>query len=354
MKNSSECKKICMVVPQTDVKGGIATVVNGYREYGLGKEYSLSFVESYRDGSKWQKLGKAISGYFKFAVELLFRKPDVVHVHSSFGPSFYRKIPFILMTSWRGIKLVNHIHGAEFEDFYVNVSPKKRELIKKIYNKCDVLIVLSGEWKDKISTIVTEDRIQVIENYCHIPKLQEGARKKQILFLGELGERKGCFDIPEIYKKVVNEVGNIPLVMAGAGEVETIKKMLEERSVLENVSFPGWIRGEVKEKFLQESRYFLFPSYNEGMPMAVLEAMAYGMGIVTSNAGGIPKLVEDGVSGYICVPGDIDTISRKLIELIQKEECWKKCSFSARKKAIEQYSYDSHVEKLKKMYNSIS
>ena len=346
--------KICMIVPQSDVKGGIATVVNGYREYGLGKGYEVSFIESYRDGSKWQKLGKAIRGYFKFGVELLFRKPEVVHVHSSFGPSFYRKIPFILMTSWRGVKLVNHIHGAEFEDFYVNVSPKKKELIRKIYNKCDVLVVLSQEWKERIGTIVAEDKIRLIENYCHIPKLQEGIRKNQILFLGELGERKGCFDIPEIYKKVVAKVGNIPLVMAGAGEVETIKNMLAERDVLENVTFPGWIRGEVKEKILQESKFFLFPSYNEGMPMAVLEAMAYGMGIVTSNVGGIPKLIEDGVSGYICEPGDVDRISEKLIELIRKEEYLKKCGFNARKKAIEKYSYESHVEKLKKMYASIS
>ena len=109
--------KICMIVPQADVKGGIATVVNGYREYGLGEEYEVDFVESYRDGSKWKKLGKAISGYVKFVGRLLFHTPDVVHIHSSFGPSFYRKIPFIYMAKWRRVKVVNHIHGAEFDVF---------------------------------------------------------------------------------------------------------------------------------------------------------------------------------------------------------------------------------------------
>lgn len=345
--------KICMIVPQADVKGGIATVVNGYREYGLGKGYELSFVESYRDGSKWQKLGKAICGYFKFGWEVLFRTPDIVHVHSSFGPSFYRKIPFIYMAKWRGVKLVNHIHGAEFEEFYTNASYKKKEQIRKVYGKCDVLVVLSTEWKERISTIVSEEKICVIENYCHIPRLQEGMRKNQILFLGEIGERKGCFDIPEIYKRIVDAVGNIPLIIAGAGEVEQVQDMLKERGVLENVSFPGWIRGEVKEKLLQESKFFLFPSYNEGMPMAVLEAMAYGMGIVTSNVGGIPKLIEDGISGYICTPGDIDDITEKMIWLIRQKEHLVEFGANARKKAIEQYSYESHVEKLHILYGDI-
>lgn len=342
-----------MIVPQADVKGGIATVVNGYRKYGLGKGYELSLVESYRDGSKWEKLGKAISGYFKFGWKLMFHTPDVVHVHSSFGPSFYRKIPFIYMTRWRGVKLVNHIHGAEFDEFYTHASEKKKKLIKKVYDKCDVLVVLSEEWKERISNIISEDKIYVIENYCHIPKLNEGVRKKQILFLGEIGERKGCFDIPEIYKRIVDVVGNIPLIMAGVGEVECVKDMLKERGILENVSFPGWIRGEEKERLLQESKYFLFPSYNEGMPMAVLEAMAYGMGIVTSNVGGIPKLIENGVSGYICTPGDIDDISEKLMELILQEEHLQECGTNAREKAIEQYSFESHVEKLQILYEEI-
>lgn len=345
--------KICMIVPKADVKGGIATVVNGYREYGIGDGYELRFVESYRDGSKWQKLWKAICGYVKFAGELVFHTPDIAHVHSSFGPSFYRKIPFIYMAKWRGIKVVNHIHGAEFEDFYITASDKKKALIQKVYNKCDVLVVLSKEWEDKIGSIVTGSKIHVVENYCHIPHLKKGVRKKQILFLGEIGERKGCFDIPEIYKKIVDEVGNVPLIMAGDGEIEKVKEMLNKRDVLENVLFPGWIRGKEKEKLLQESTYFLFPSYNEGMPMAVLEAMAYGMGIVTSDVGGIPKLIKDGVNGYICTPGDVESIAQKLINLIADSDLCDVCGKNARNKAIEQYSYESHVKKIHEVYKKL-
>lgn len=345
--------KICMIVPQADVKGGIATVVNGYRKLGIGKEYDLSFVESYCDGSKAKKLKKACSGYGKFVKELLFHKPDIVHIHSSFGPSFYRKLPFIYLARWRGIRIINHIHGAEFDAFYVQASKRKRKWIEKAYAQCDVLVVLSEEWKERIGTIVSADKIEVIENYCHIPELKEELRKKQILFLGEIGERKGCYDLPKIYEKIVQKVGEIPLIIAGDGEVERLKKDFLERKLLDKVSFPGWIRGEEKERMLQESTFFLFPSYNEGMPMAVLEAMAYGLGIVTGNVGGIPKLIEDGVSGYLCVPGDIDGISDKMITLILQDEHRKLCGKNARKKAMEEYSFEAHTNKIRTLYESL-
>jgi len=345
--------KVCMIVPQADVKGGIATVVNGYRKYGLGEGYELSFVESYCDGSKWDKLEKAICGYVKFAKELLVRRPDIVHVHSSFGPSFYRKIPFIYMAKLRGVKLINHIHGAELDKLYTNSSGMKIKLVKKIYNKCDVLLVLSQEWKDKISEIIDEEKIEIVENYCHIPQVKKSVRKNQILFLGAIGERKGCFDIPDIYQKVVEKAGMLPLIMAGDGEVEIVKSMLEQRKLLDNVSFPGWIRGEEKEKLLEESSYFLFPSYNEGMPMAVLEAMAYGMGIVTSDVGGIPKLIENGISGYICTPGNVEDFAESMIQLILNEEKLKMCGSNARRVAIEKYSYESHVGKVLKVYAAL-
>ena len=255
--------KICMIVPQADVKGGIATVVNGYRSQGIGEGYEVSLVESYCDGSKGKKLVKALLAYGIFAKKIRKESVDIVHIHSSFGPSFYRKIPFIFLARWKNIKVVNHIHGAEFDGFYVNASEKKKKLIKKIYDKCDILIVLSEEWKERSATIVEERKVVVVENYCHIPVLDPSVRKKQILFLGEIGERKGCFDLPAIYEKIVRESGEIPLVIAGDGEAEKVKKLLKEKQLLEKVSFPGWVRGEQKEKLLQESSVFLFPSYHE-------------------------------------------------------------------------------------------
>lgn len=342
-----------MVVPDRLVKGGIASVVNGYREHDFSGKCEVSYIESYRNGSKWEKLAKALKGYLLFFREMILNKPDIVHIHSSFGPSFYRKMPFIYMACFRGVPVINHIHGAEFETFYLKASDRKKRRIRKVYGKCTMLIALSEEWKRNLESVVSPEKITVIENYCKIPDLSGTEKKKQILFLGEIGKRKGCYDIPEIYGRVLEKGERLPLIMAGDGELAEVKKLFEDRDLLESVSFPGWVRGADKNKCLKESGIFLFPSYYEGMPMAVLEAMAYGMAIVTTRVGGIPHLLEDGVNGYLCEPGDIEGLSKRLLELSKDGDKRRKMGERARQKAIEEYSMESHIKKLMDLYGRV-
>lgn len=350
--NQKKQMKICMIVPDKNVKGGIATVVNGYRANGFGEEYSISYVESYCNGGKIQKLNKAICGYVQFIKGLWKDRPNIVHIHSSFGPSFWRKLPFIYMADWADIPVINHIHGAEFEEFYSNASNLKKKLIKKVYLKCKILIALSKEWQSKLELIVPKEKIAVIENYCIIPKTI-APKKKQILFLGEIGERKGCFDIPAIYAEIIRAEKEIPLLIGGDGEIKKMQELFGKEEAEDNVSFLGWVRSEEKDRLLRESSIFLFPSYNEGMPMALLEAMAYGLAIVTTNVGGIPRLIEDAVDGFICEPGDVHGMSKKIIELLEDDEVRTRFGAAARKKAETHYSLEMHIEKLCDLYKEL-
>lgn len=342
-----------MVVPERQVRGGIASVVNGYREYDFGDRCKLSYIESYCDGNKWKKLLKALKGYGAFWKELRRNRPDIVHVHSSFGPSFYRKMPFIFMACRKNIPVVNHIHGAEFAPFYAKASSGKQRLVKKVYRKCSVLIALSEEWRENLEQIVEPERICVIENYCKIPDLREIEKKDQILFLGEIGKRKGCFDLPEIYRRAVEESEKIPLIMAGDGAVEEVRGLFAEKGLLQEVSFPGWVRGAEKERLLRESSIFLFPSYYEGMSMAVLEAMAYEMAIVTTNAGGLPRLIEDGISGHLGEPGNVEQLSGMLAEFIRDKERRRQAGSRARQRAIERYGMEGHMDRLLSLYRRV-
>lgn len=351
-------KKVCMIVPNKMVKGGIAAVVNGYHDSKLEKDYDITYVESYTDGGKLTKLLKAINGYFKFIKVLLTNKPNLVHIHSSFGPSFYRKMPFIYMASWAKIPIINHIHGADFDQFYVNASTKKKDKIKKVYDKCSVLIALSDEWKERLCRIVSSDKVVVIENYS---VLHEDAYKNRlnrecnniVLFLGELGHRKGCYDIPAVVKRVADKIPTVKFVLAGAGSQDdetAIKKLILENGVTENVIFPGWVRGSEKDKLLREADIFFLPSYNEGMPMSILDAMGYGLPIVSTNVGGIPKIVRNKENGCCCEAGDTDTYVRKIINLLSNDK-WRFDAASASLEIIKKgYSLEAHLHRLECAY----
>lgn len=354
-------KRICMIVPNPMVKGGIATVVNGYRGSKLEEDYEITYVESYKDGSKIEKLFKGIEAYFHFAIVLLFHKPDIVHIHSSFGSSFYRKMPFIYMAAWVKIPIINHIHGADFDEFYANASENKKEKIKKVYSKCSLLIALSEEWKARLNQIVPSEKVLVIENYSI---LHEDALKQRmerncnntVLFLGELGKRKGCYDIPNVIKMVKETIPDVRFVLAGAGseaDEKNIKQLIEDKGVSDNTVFPGWVRGEEKDGLLRAADVFFLPSYNEGMPMSVLDAMGYGLPIVSTNVGGISQIVHTDKNGYCCDAGDIEYMSTGMIDLLTNGKKRKEAMRESVRIVKQRYSLNAHLMRLKDAYERI-
>lgn len=349
-----------MIVQDPATKGGIAAVVNGYRGSDLEKEYDVTYVESYRDGSKIGKFTKAVSAYFKFIRLILADKPDLVHVHSSFGPSFYRKIPFIYLASWAGIPVVNHIHGAEFDPFYTNAGERKKKRVRKVYGRCSILIALSDEWKTRLEGIFPSERIRVISNYSiiHEDALADRTLRRsdgKVLFLGELGERKGCHDIPAVASQVCEKFPGAEFILGGEGtpdETERLKREFRDAKV-DGVSFPGWVRGDRKDEQLREADVFFLPSYNEGMPMAVLDAMGYGLPVVSTCVGGIPHIVRDGENGWCCKPGDTRAMSECIIKLLGDDELRHTAGMASMNIVKERYSLKYHLEQLCAVYSEV-
>lgn len=353
--------KVCMIVQSPMVKGGIAAVVNGYRGSRLEEEFDITYIESYKDGGKLTKLIKAIQGYLLFIKTLLGDKPDLVHIHSSFGPSFYRKLPFIYMASWFGIPIINHIHGADFDAFFMNADKKKQKLIKKVYGKCDKLIALSAEWKERLSLIVPESKIVIIENYSivHEEAFNEKMKRpcnNQVLFLGELGHRKGGYDIPSVVAIVAKKIPDVKFILCGSGnesDEKAIKELVKEKSIEKNVEFPGWVRDEKKDEVLCNADIFFLPSYNEGMPMSILDAMGYGLPVVSTNVGGIPKIVHDKENGACCEPGDIAGFSKSIVSLLCDKKLRDTASVASFDIVKKGYSLEAHLALLEKVYYNI-
>lgn len=349
-------KKVCMVVPSFSAKGGIATVVSGYRGSELEKQYDVKYIESYCDGGKVKKIFKAVGSYFLFLKEMVANKPDLVHIHSSFGGSFFRKLPFVYMANSFEIPVINHIHGSEIANLYVNAGEKKKRLVEKCFDKCAYLVVLSEEWKDNLQVVKTKTPKIVIENYSTIHKeclQKKNHNDKNILFLGFITELKGCFDIPEIAKKVIEQNNNVKFVLAGSGEIESLQKILSEKGISQYFSFPGWVKKEEKENLLKNADFFFLPSYTEAMPMSILEAMGYGLPIVTTNVGGIPQLVEEGKNGYMTEPGNIDGFVEAILELIKNDDLVYNMGKASIEKASENYSLEAHLEKICMLYKKV-
>ena len=214
--------------------------------------------QSYKDGGKLTKLFKGICGYFHFAKVLLVDRPDIVHMHSSFGPSFYRSLPFIYMAFWAKKPMINHIHGSEFDKLYTNASERKKKLVRKAWGKCNRFIVLSESWKERFSEVIPNEKMTVIENYSIVKDgINRSQCHNQVLFLGAINQMKGCYDIVDVTKRVAEVVSDIKMVVAGAGEIEQVKSKATAEGVARHFVFPGWVRGKQKGRSTERERCIL-------------------------------------------------------------------------------------------------
>ncbi len=349
-----------MIVQDRAVKGGIAAVTEGYYGSRLEQDFDITYVESYRDGSKLDKLTKALHAYREFRGVLKNNRLDVVHVHSSFGPSFFRKYPIIKMAHDAGIPVVNHIHGSALDELYTDAPAWKKRMVEKSYGMCDRIIVLSEEWKQKISVIVPADKIVVVPNYSVIVRemiseevMEKRFEKKQILYLGRFDSLKGVVDIPEIADRVIKQFPEARFVVGGTGETEPVIAEIERLGLKDTVILPGWIRGDEKVKLLKESAIFLLPSHMEAMPMSILEAMGYALPIVSCDVGGIPQVVAKDVNGKLYKPMDVDGMAEGIISYLFDYASWKDASLHSLEIADKGYSFDSHIDKLEKIYYTV-
>ncbi len=346
-------KNILMVGPGRRVRGGISTVVNSYYELGLDKILHLKYVATMVDANKIKKIFIAFASFISFSLNI--KKYDIIHVHMAAQASFTRKSLFIKKAKLKGKKIVIHQHAADFDEFFIKGNTKKQECIKKIFDMADKVIVLSEEWEKFFAeNVCDKEKIIVLHNGVILPKyIKENYNDCNVLFLGKLGKRKGSYDLINAIPDILNIVPEAMFYLGGDGEVEQSQKIIEKKGLSEHVKLLGWIGTEEKEKYLKECSVFVLPSYHEGMPMSVLEAMSYGLATVSTNAGGIPQIIENGVDGYRVEAGDVKAITNILINLLMDQKLKNKIGRAAKTTIEKRFNAEKNITILKDLYSGM-
>jgi len=309
--------KVLMIGAGRDVRGGVSSVVNSYYDAGLDKMCELTYLPTMQDGSKLKKLFVALWARVRF--EFMIKKQDILHVHMSADNSFYRKAVFIRKAYREKKKIIIHMHGSTFDLFYKErCNETQKQEVKDIFRMADKVIALSEDWKDFLAAYICEaDKIEVIHNAVKMPEPYEKDYTNQnMLFLGILGHRKGTYDLIEVLPEIFEKYPKAHIYFGGDGERAKAEQLCREKGILDHVTFLGWVRGAEKEKYLRECSIYVLPTYHEGMPMSILEAMSYGMAVVSTYVGGIPHLIESGENGLLCEAGDKVVLQRFLMELL--------------------------------------
>ena len=344
--------KVLMIGPARSVKGGMTTVVDNYYNYGLDRIVDLKYIETCNDSNKISKFLKEKKGMMEFKKEI--DNFDIVHIHMASRRSTFRKAKYIKLAKKHKKKIVLHIHGAGYKNFYDECDEKKKKYVRDILALCDRIIVLSEEWYDFFKNLVEQEKLVVVYNSIVVPDdFEKNINTNSILFLGRIGKRKGIYDLIEVIEKVIPKYPNLKLYIGGDGEVEKLKKIIKERNLENNVEYIGWTSGEKKNNFLRNVSFYILPSYNEGMPMSVLEGMAYKNITISTNVGGIPKVIEHEKNGIIIEPGDKEKMEMYILHLLEDEKFRKKLSDEARKTIVEKFNIEVIIKKLEEIYTYV-
>ena len=210
------------------------------------------------------------------------------------------------------------MHAGRFAVFY----QQHRYAVRKVVDKSDVIIALSEFWKEYFKKEFPTKRVEIIKNVISAPKVHKQQTSYfTLLFLGLLGKNKGIYDLLEcIRDHKVEFQGKLKLYIGGNGEIENVKQLIKEYGIADIVIFEGWVSGDKKIELLNNSDAYILPSYKEGLPISILEAMSYGMPIISTPVGGIPEIVSNGENGYLVEPGNKEDIYKAIISLLNDSD----------------------------------
>ena len=339
-------------------RGGMTSVINQIREHDWEKEgVNLRFIPTYLPGNPLKKTAFFIRAYNRIRQVMISDRPDILHVHMSYKGSFTRANYLHRLCKEYGVKDIIHLHGSEFEKWYNASSEKKKMRIRRLLAECSAVIVLGESWKHVVSAIEPAANVVVISNGVRIPDtcVHWDPDTCRMLYLGVLIPRKGLCDLLAAIDmlKQSGRLGKRQFVIAGSGvEEEKLKNKTKELGLKEEVSFAGWVDGDAKARLIKSSQVLVSPSYNEGLPVSILEAASYGMPIVSTDVGDISSVVMNGENGVLMRPGQISELAEGILAVSQ-EDSFERMSRRSREIAEQNFSIEQFYEKLDHLYHQI-
>lgn len=246
-----------------------------------------------------------------------FDRPDVIHINISSYGSSYRKLILAAWCRARGIPYVLHLHGSMYRKFWKEASDGLDKKLTRLYSQAAAAVVLGEVWRAFISSRAPKANVVVVPNATARPTLPHvPGSSVRILFLGKIGQRKGTFDLIEAFARMKDTSGWTAIV-AGNGDVEKARQRIEELGLADRVSVPGWVGPDDVPAMIAKADILTLPSYDENLPMSVIEGMAAGLAVVATPVGAVEDIITDGETGLLVTPGDVPALANALTRLVE-------------------------------------
>lgn len=309
---------------------------------------------------KWSfsKVVKSIKLYWSYAKAITQHQPDLILVPiSQTTMGFLKDTPFILLGKWKQKKVLIQLRGSNFKNWLKEASFLTNTLVKHVLKKTVGVIVLGKNLVQLFEDFYPQQQIYVVPNGANYTLEKRTITEINVLYFANFLPSKS-FDtvLKAIHLLKAKRITNFTLTAAGAWDNETYKTtclaFIKEHQ-LTNVKLLPPQSEKAKMQLFANSDVFVFcPKMPEGHPWVVVEAMANGLPIISTNQGAIIESVIDGENGFIIPPENPLLISEKIEFLLKNEEERKKFSKKSTQFYLEKFTEKNMVDNLAKVFNN--
>lgn len=347
-----------MIGPCPDAKGGMASVVAVYHANGLFASGDCLYLTTAVEGGGLRKLTVAASAFIRFFTLLIGGKVALLHVHGASHGSFWRKLAFMRLAGLFSVPVIFHLHGGEFRQFVdERLSAASRKRVIDALAACRLIYCLNEDIAAWLRSLVPVVPVQVMPNPIDLRACTESDAKREpnVLFLGRLEREKGVFDLVEAVATIAHLVPGIRLTLCGAGSArDELEQLAVQKGIGALVQLPGWVVDDAKTALLNHAGVFVLPSYAEGMPMAVLEAMAAATPVVATKVGAVADMLENGASGFVVAPGNAAMLGKAILAALTDGRATHAMTARAAARVRSTYAAAVVIARLRQHYSELS
>lgn len=329
--------KIMIVGSEEIVSGGMTSVIRNQLNY-LEKKYTTIKIDTHFKGKKIIGFSKFLISYIKIIYFVYFKKIDVVHLHTSYEGSFWRKS--LIANSIPKNKVVYHMHGGKFPSFYDSLNFILKKYVDWSLGRAKRVLVLGAYWSQYYVEEIKLNNTYTVNNFLEIPNINPyNSNGKKIVMLANYHKDKGFEDLISAFLKISDFNKSTKLFLAGNKVTQFIN--IDHPQII----LADWIDEEEKQRILSECCLLVLPSYREAQPVCIIEAMAYGIPVIASYIGSIPDMLGE-FSEYLISPGDVDRMSYLINKILNDESIRLALSNINYQKAITEYSSEVQMNKI--------
>jgi glycosyltransferase involved in cell wall biosynthesis len=356
--------RLLLVGPPPDAPGGISTCVRSILDSAIGVEFEIFHLSPTGAHGFHQPrilaLLRLLRALLVLPVQLLGRRPAIVQVHAAYGNDFWRNAPFVLSCWASRIPSVLIIHGSRFDRAYQEAGALQRAAIKAVLRRPAAIFVRGEYWRQVLHSIAPGLPVHLLPTTTDPvkePSSEPASEGRTVLFVGGTAAvsdnvRKGLPDLLAIVPKLVSEVPGVTLRLVGPEPGGPWKELLANDAA-GHVEFMGSLSRERIGDLYRSAAVFVLPSHAEGMPNAIVEAMAHGLPIVASSVGSIPEVVEHGVGGYLLPPGDAQGLVTALAKVLKDPRRSHEMGEHNRRLVRARFTNRHTVERLRAVYSRL-